>query len=302
VHFFREGSWLPQRPFVYGFEQEVDLETFARTFTEDRTEVYPIRFFVQGEPYRLLGLIPTRIRLFGVDEGGVVSLLGTGLLGRDILSRVLVATRISLSVPVMGMLISVILGSVLGVASGYWGGLPDILLQRFTELLMSFPRIPLWMALATTLPASMPPFRRYLGVTVVLAIIGWAGLCRQIRGKTLSLKESDFVMAAHAAGSSTRTILLRHLLPNCFSHIIVVATLSVPSLILAEGSLSFLGIGITPPLVSWGTLLKDAQNVQALLNYPWLLAPGVFMVLTVLAVNFLGDALRDALDPYSKIR
>lgn len=302
VRFFREGSWLPQRPFMYGLDREVNLDTFTQTYTEDRTKVYPIHFFVEGEPYRLLGLIPSRVHLFGVEEGGEVSLLGTGLLGRDILSRVMVASRVSLSVPVIGMLISVFLGSVLGVASGYWGGVPDILLQRFTELLMSFPRIPLWMALAATLPADMPPFRRYLGVTVVLAIIGWAGLCRQIRGKTLSLKESDFVMAARAAGSSVRTILLRHLLPNCFSHIIVVATLSVPGLILAESSLSFLGIGITPPLVSWGTLLKDAQNVQALLKYPWLLAPGGFIVLTVLAVNFVGDALRDAFDPYSRIR
>jgi peptide/nickel transport system permease protein len=300
VHMFHEGTL--QRPFVYGFKSEVNMETFARTYTEETSEIYPILFFVQGEPYRLWGLFPTRLRLFGVDEGGAVSLLGTDLLGRDILSRVLVATRISLSVPLIGVMISVILGSVLGVTSGYFGGVADILLQRFTELLMSFPRIPLWMALAATLPADMPPFRRYLGVTVVLALIGWAGLCRQIRGKTLALKESDFIMAARAAGSGTRTILLSHLLPNCFSHIIVIATLSVPGLILAEGSLSFLGIGITPPLVSWGTMLKDAQNVQALLIYPWLLAPGVFMVLTVLAVNFFGDALRDAFDPYSTIR
>ena len=158
------------------------------------------------------------------------------------------------------------------------------------------------MALAATLPPELSSLHRYLGVTIVLALIGWAGLCRQIRGKTLALKESDFIMAGRAAGSSTPTILFRHLIPNCFSHIVVVATLSIPGLILAESSLSFLGIGITPPLVSWGTLLKDAQSVQVLTKHPWLLAPGVFMVLTVLAVNFLGDALRDALDPYSEIR
>ncbi|MBV7339104.1 ABC transporter permease [Chloroflexi bacterium TSY] len=302
VHFFEKDSWQLTRPFVYGYKSERDARTFLTTYTEDPEKVYPIRFFVQGEPYRLWGLIPSQLRLFGVDEGGMIALLGTGRLGRDVLSRVLMATRISLSVPIIGMLISVILGSAIGVASGYWGGLADTLIQRLTEVLMSFPRIPLWMALAATLPADLSSLNRYLGVTIVLALIGWAGLCRQIRGKTLALKESDFIMASRAAGSSTSTILFGHQVPNCFSHIVVVATLSVPGLILAEGALSFLGIGITPPLVSWGTLLKDAQSVQVLTKHPWLLAPGVFMVLTVLAVNFLGDALRDALDPYSKIR
>ena len=302
VHFFREGSWLPARPFVYGYASERDDRTFLTTFTEDPELVYPIYFFVQGEPYRLWGLIPSRLHFFGVEGDGMIALFGTGRLGRDVLSRVLVATRISLSVPIVGMLISVILGSAIGVASGYWGGVADILIQRLTEVMMSFPRIPLWMALAATLPADLSSLHRYLGVTIVLALIGWAGLCRQIRGKTLALKESDFVMAGRAAGSSLPTILFRHLVPNCFSHIVVVATLSIPGLILAESALSFLGIGITPPLVSWGTLLKDAQSVQVLTKHPWLLAPGVFMVLTVLAVNFFGDALRDALDPYSEIR
>lgn len=302
IHLFREGSLVPLRPFVYEYESTFNAETFALTYSEDRTTIYPVRFFVTGTPYQLFGLMPMRTHFFGVDEGGTISLLGTDALGRDVLSRTLIAARVSLTVPLVGMMVSVALGSLLGVASGYWGGWPDSLLQRLAEMLMAFPQIPLWMALATALPADLPPYRRYLGVTLVLSLIGWASLCRQVRGKTLALREADFIMAARASGSSTWTILLGHLVPNCFSHIVVNATLSLPGLILAESALSFLGIGITPPLVSWGTLLKDAQNVQALISQPWLLSPGLFIVSTVLAFNVFGDALRDAFDPYSKVR
>ncbi|MBX3062264.1 MAG: ABC transporter permease [Anaerolineae bacterium] len=302
VYFVKEGDWLPTAPFVYGYEKVVNRETFSTTFVEDRSVSYPLRLFVKGMPYKLLGVIPTDVHLFGAETGGTIFLFGTDSLGYDVFSRVLIASRVSLLVPLVGMLIAVTLGSIIGVASGYWGGLPDLFIQRFTEVLMSFPRIPLWLALAAALPADMPSFNRYLGVTALLSLIGWAGLCRQIRGKTLALKESEFIMAARVAGSSQRTILLGHLLPNCISHIIVVATLTIPGLILAESSLSFLGVGITPPLVSWGTLLKEAQNVHALLSIPWLLAPGAFILITVLAFNLFGDALRDALDPYSKIR
>lgn len=301
IHILRPGEIMPTWPYVHGTRLVRDMTTFQQSF--QRTErAFPIQFFVRGSEYRLLGLFETDIHLFGVGSGGTIALLGTDQLGRDVFSRTLLATRVSLSVPLAGMLIGVLIGSVLGVVSAYIGGLIDLGLQRISEVLMAFPRIPLWMALATVLPAGMPSYDRYLLITILLASVGWTELYSQIRSKTYSLKDLDFVLAARVSGTSNATIVLRHLLPNCFSHIIVVATLAVPSLILAESSLSFLGVGIVPPLVSWGTLLRDAQDVQSLVFYPWLLAPGVMVALSVLAFNLCGDALRDRLDPNSVVK
>ena len=293
-----EGVHL--RPFVYGFKGVRHPETLRKFYIVDREQRYAIRLFVRGAPYRFWGLFETDVHLFGVDEGGTLFLLGTDHLGRDLLSRIIYGSRISLTIGLVGVTLSFVFGLVIGVVSGYYGGWIDNLIQRGIEILRSFPSIPLWMALAAALPSSWSPLQIYMGITVVLSFIGWTGLARQVRGKILSLREEDFATAALIVGASRWRIMTRHLLPSFMSHIIVSLTLAVPGMILGETSLSFLGLGLRPPVTSWGVLLKEAQNVQAVAFQPWLLTPVIFVIITVLAFNFVGDGLRDAADPYSR--
>lgn len=297
---FTVGGETGWRPYVYAIQGTRDSESLRRVYQEDRDTALPVRFLVRGEPYRMWGIFESDLRLFGVDAGGTIHLLGTDSLGRDIFSRILYGARISMSIGLVGVFMSFILGLAIGAISGFCGGLIDNLVQRSIEIIQSFPTIPLWMALAAALPSSWSPLQLYFGITVVLSLVGWTGLARQVRGKILSLREEDFTIAAIIGGSSRWRIMWRHLLPSFMSHIIVSLTLAIPTMILAETALSFLGLGLQPPVTSWGVLLAEAQNVQAVAVQPWLLSPAVFVVVVVLAFNFTGDGLRDAADPYSK--
>ena len=298
IHFFSpEGFHV--RPFVYGIKGSLDRRTGLQRYTEDVHTRYPIRLFARGDAYVFYGLFRTDVHLFGTGTGNPMFLLGTDRLGRDLLSRIVVGGRTSLTVGFLGVLISLALGSAFGVISGYYGGWVDHLIQRWVELMAVFPHIPLWMALSAAVPPEWPSDRVFLGITAVLSLIGWAGLGREIRGKTLAIRDADFVMAARVAGATDRRIIFRHILPSMTSHVIVIATLAIPGFILGESTLSFLGLGIKPPMTSWGLLLSEAMNIRALSLYPWLLAPGGCIVAAVLAFNFLGDGLRDAADPYA---
>jgi peptide/nickel transport system permease protein len=295
-----EGQFHLQ-PFVYKMVQKIDRETLEISFTPDTSQRYPLKLFVQGEPYKLWGLIPSDIHFYGTGDPDVpVFLIGSDRQGRDMVTRVLIGARVSLTVGLIGVAIGIILGSVLGVVSGYFGGLVDDAVQRFAELLLVIPQIPLWMALAAILPVGWSAVQVYFGVTIILSLLTWGGLARQIRGKTLALREEGYVLAARAAGASHSWIIFRHLLPANASHIIVVATLAIPYMILGETALSFLGLGIRAPMTSWGVLLEEAQNVKVLIFYPWLVMPAVLVILAVLGFNFVGDGLRDAVDPYSR--
>jgi len=297
IHFFDEEGNFHLRPFVYGINTKFDLATFNKIYTENKTEKNPIYFFVHGDKYKLWNIFETDIHFFGVKRG-VVFLFGTDNLGRDLFSRTLYAGRISLSIGLVGIALSFMLGSILGGISGYFGGAADMLIQRVIEVLISLPQIPLWMALSVALPQDWPVIKVYFGITIILSIIGWAGLARIVRGSILEIREEDFVMASRIAGATEGRIITRHLFPSIFSYLIVHLTMSIPWMILGETSLSFLGLGIRPPAVSWGALLQDAQNIRTVALHPWLLIPGLFVIITVLAFNFLGDGLRDAADPY----
>jgi len=297
MHFFDAMGRFYLRPFVYRLEKKLDLETLERTYSEDKTKRCPIYFFIHGDKYKLWNLFEMDIHLFGVREG-TLFLLGTEKLGRDLFSRNLYASRISLSIGLVGIAISFSLGCILGGISGYYGGAIDTVIQRVIEFLISIPSLPLWMALSAALPTDWPPIKVYFGITIILSIIGWCGLARVVRGKFLELREEDFVMAAKIAGASEGRIIGRHLLPSFLSYLIVSLTLSIPGMILGETALSFLGLGLRSPVVSWGVLLHEAQNIHAVALCPWLLIPGAFVIVVVLSFNFLGDGLRDAADPY----
>ena len=293
---FDEGS--VRLPFVYPLVQTRNEVTLRREYAPDTTRRLPLVLFVRGDPYKLWGIFRTDVHFFGT-QGGEAFLLGTDRLGRDMLSRVIHGARISLSIGLVGVFISFVLGCILGGISGYYGGTPDLIVQRAIEFIISIPTIPLWMALSAALPADWPALRVYFAITVILALQGWAGLARVVRGKLLELREEDFVMAARIAGQGAGDIIRRHLLPSFMSYLIVNITLAIPGMILGETALSFLGLGLRPPVVSWGVLLKDAQNFRTVAIHPWLLIPGIFVIVTVLMFNFLGDGLRDAADPYT---
>ncbi len=297
IHFY-DGQKFYLRPFVYGVSLTRDPETLLKIYREDKTKKHPIHFLVRGDEYKFWGLFETDIHLFGVKDDGVIFLFGTDRLSRDMLSRVIYGARITLSIGLVGVFLSLIVGLLLGGVSGYFGGVVDTIVQRSIEILKSFPTIPLWLALSAAIPVTWPVLRVYFMITVILAFIGWTSLARVVRGKLLSLREEDFVMAAKLAGSSDMRIITGHLLPGFLSYIIVNLTLAIPWMILGETSLSFLGVGLRPPITSWGVLLVEAQNVRTLAFYPWLLIPAFFVIVTVLAFNFVGDGLRDAADPY----
>jgi len=297
IHFF-DAKTFHLRPFVYEVKGEFNPKIFETVYVIDKAKKYPIYFFVHGDKYKLWNLFKSDIRFFGVKEPGTIFLFGTDKLGRDLFSRNIYAARISLSIGLIGVALSFILGSILGGISGYYGGITDTIIQRVIEFVICIPTIPLWMGLAAALPAEWPPLRIYFGITIILSIVGWCGLARVVRGKLISLREDDFIIAAKISGSNEWRMITRHLLPSFLSYLIVNLTLSIPAMILGETALSFLGLGLRPPVVSWGVLLNEAQNVQTVSLHPWLLIPGLFVIIVVLAFNFLGDGLRDAADPY----
>jgi peptide/nickel transport system permease protein len=298
IHWFDGGQF---RPHVFGFTGRRDPVTLKRVYTPDPEKKIHVRFLARGFEYRLFGLIPSNRHLVGVEGANpeeTLFVLGTDEQGRDLWSRLMYATRTSLIIGLVGVMISLVLGVLLGGISGFYGGVIDTTIQRVIEILRSIPTIPLWMGLAAALPNSWTILQIYFAITLIISLIGWTELARVVRGRFLSLREEEFVMAAELAGSSQARIILSHMVPSFSSHIIAATTLALPAMVISETSLSFLGLGLRPPAVSWGVLLQQAQSVQALAISPWLLIPAIPVIVVILAFNFMGDGLRDAADPY----
>ena len=297
IHFGLEGN--PFQPYVYARKRSFHTKTFREIYTEEEDEKHPIHLFVRGEPYGVLGLFELDLHLFGVDAAANITLFGTDSVSRDLFSRTVIAARVSLFVGLGGVAISFVLGCLIGGISGYFGGIMDEAIQRVIDLLIAIPTLPLFMALSAAIPREWPVAHTYFAITMVLSIVGWTGLARVVRGKLLSLRDLDFVVASRLAGGSDLYIIWRHLLPNFASHLIVTMTLAIPGMILGETALSFIGLGMQEPGISWGVLLEDTKNFGALVHQPWKLIPALFIIVTILMFNFVGDGLRDAADPYS---
>lgn len=298
--FFDAENNFHLRPFVYGLKPKRDPETMRMIFAPDTTVQHPLAFFVKGQPYKFWGMWETDRHLYGLQNTDApIFLLGADRLGRDLLARIVYGTRISMSIGLVGILISLLLGIFFGGLSGYYGGIWDTIIQRLIEFIRSVPTIPLWMGLSAAVPKEWSSIRTYFAITILLSLIGWTGLARVVRGRFLALREEDFVLAASLAGASQMRVIFRHMVPSFTSHIIASLSLSIPGMILAETSLSFLGLGLRPPTISWGVLLQESQNLRSVATAPWLMLPGLAVVLAVLAFNFVGDGLRDAADPYA---
>lgn len=300
-HFIDAENSFHLRPFVYARTAKRDKVTLRMTTAVDETKIWPIKFFVRGDKYKMWGLIESDLHLFGFEERKqFLHLLGTDQLGRDMFSRVLYATRTSLSIGAIGVGLSFLLGISLGGIAGYFGGMVDSAIMRLIEFIRSIPTLPLWLALAAALPREWTALQVYLSITAILALIGWTHLARRVRGKLLALREEEYVLAARLSGCSDARIVIRHMLPSFMSYMIVDLTISFPYIIMAETALSFLGLGMREPIVSWGVLLYSAQNIRSMVLMPWLLIPGLVVIIAVIAFNFLGDGMRDAADPYTK--
>jgi peptide/nickel transport system permease protein len=296
IHLFHEGELIG--PFTYGRTMSLDMETLRRNYEYDTSDIQKIRFFCSGDSYTFWGLVDADFHLFCPAKGGELFLLGTDRLGRDMLSRILYGARISLTIGLLGIAFSFVLGIVIGGIAGYYGGKVDLIVQRVIEVLQSIPSIPLWLALAAIMPVTWSPILVYLGITIILGLLDWTGLARAVRSKLFALREEDYVLAAQLMGARAKRIIGRHLVPGFMSHLIATATISIPGMILGETALSFLGLGLRPPITSWGILLTEARDVSAIAFYPWLLLPTVPVILVILAFNFMGDGMRDAADPY----